>query len=89
MVCLLSFLLVQGLVDEFVRHQGSVSAGKVSDALSLSQQFLLPFNQLHVGTRLDRHAVFYVMCTTNTTTNTTQGSSTLVFPVCEGRSVLC
>ena len=44
MVCLLSFFLVQGLVDELVRHQGSVAAGKVSDALSLLQQFLLPFD---------------------------------------------
>ena len=43
MVCLLSSFLVQ-LVDELVRHQGSVAAGKVSDALSLLQQLLLPFN---------------------------------------------
>ena len=28
MVCLLSFVLVQGLVDELVRNQGSVAAGK-------------------------------------------------------------
>ena len=34
MVCLLSFFLVQGLVDEHVRHQGSVAAGKVSDSFS-------------------------------------------------------
>ena len=27
-MCLLSFFLVQGLVDELVRHQGSVAAGK-------------------------------------------------------------
>ena len=37
MVCLLSFFLAQGLVDELVRHQGSVAAGKVSDAFSLLQ----------------------------------------------------
>ena len=46
-----------GLVDELVRHQGSVAAGKVSDAFSLLQHFVLPLNQLQVGTRLDRHAV--------------------------------
>ena len=28
MVCLLSFFLVQGLVDELVRHQRSVAAGE-------------------------------------------------------------
>ena len=37
MVCLLSFFLVHGLVEKLVRHQGSVAAGKVSDALSLLQ----------------------------------------------------
>ena len=43
--CLLPFLFLRtGLVDELVRHQGSVAAGKVSDALNLSQQFLLLFN---------------------------------------------
>ena len=31
MVCLLSFFLVQGLVDEHVRHQESVAASQVSD----------------------------------------------------------
>ena len=41
MVCLLSFFLVQGLVDELVRH---VAAGKVSDAFSLLQHFVLPLN---------------------------------------------
>ena len=33
-----------GLVDDLVRHQGSVAAGKVSDAFSLLQHFLLPLN---------------------------------------------
>ena len=33
-MCLLSFFLIQGLVDKLVRHQGSVAAGKVSDAVS-------------------------------------------------------
>ena len=42
-MCLLSFFLVQGLVDELVRHQGSVAAGKVSDASSLSQQLFVAF----------------------------------------------
>ena len=36
MLCLLSFFFVQGLVDKLVRHQGSVAAGKVSDAFSLA-----------------------------------------------------
>ena len=44
MVCLLSFFLAQGLVDELVRHQGSVAAGKVSDAFSLLRRFVLPLN---------------------------------------------
>ena len=44
MICLLSFFLAQGLVDELVRHQGSVAAGKVSDAFSLLQHFVLPLN---------------------------------------------
>ena len=57
MICLLSFFLAQGLVDELVRHQGSVAAGKVSDSFSLLQHFVLPLTLLHVGTRLDRHAV--------------------------------
>ena len=43
MVCLLSFFLVQGLVDKLVRHQGSVAAGKVSDFFSLAT-VLLPFD---------------------------------------------
>ena len=40
MVCLLSFFLVQGLVDKLVRPQGSVAAGKVSDASSLATAFV-------------------------------------------------
>ena len=43
MVCLLSFFLVQGLVDELVRHQGSVAAGKVSDAFSPFATALVAF----------------------------------------------
>ena len=43
MVCLLSFFLVQGLVDEHVRHQGSVAAGQVSDFFQPATA-LLPFN---------------------------------------------
>ena len=44
MICLLSFFLAQWLVDELVRHQGSVAAGKVSDSFSLLQHFALPLN---------------------------------------------
>ena len=44
MLCLLSFFLAQGLVDDLVRHQGSVTVGKVSDAFSLLQHYVLPLN---------------------------------------------
>ena len=42
-MCLLSFYLLQGLVDEHVRHQGSVAAGQVSDFFQPAT-VLLPFN---------------------------------------------
>ena len=44
MICLLSFFLAQGLVDELLGHQGSVAAGEDSDAFSLLQHFVLPLN---------------------------------------------
>ena len=44
MVCHLPVFLAQVLVDELVRHQGSAAAGKVSDAFSHLQHFVLLLN---------------------------------------------
>ena len=42
-ICHLSFFLAQELVDELVRHHGSVAAGKVSDAFQPSATLCVAF----------------------------------------------
>ena len=63
MVCLLSFFLAQGLVDEPVWHPRSVAAGL--GAFSSSQPRRISCIS---RTRLDRHAVTLMIRTTTTTT---------------------
>ena len=62
MVCLLSFFLAQGLVDEPVWHPRSVAAG--SGAFFRSQPRRI---SCITRTRLDRHAVTLMIRTTHTT----------------------
>ena len=51
-LCLLSFFSCRGGLTSLSDTRDLSLQVKVSDVVSLSQKLLLPFNQLHVGTRL-------------------------------------